>query len=271
MTCCRRCSPSGSPSLRCLIPALKVLVGLVGTNLKTAFGVDLRRNPDRGESAAGRFLGSVARRAEDRRIRAERHDQRRTTSRSAKLPGVSKIDMVKFSDNIVTAADVGQDALDGLGNAAENAAGDTDSLKDAATNAKPPVVALGADAETTAGQLSEMAAKELDAKSQAELLRAKLADGLNAAIVETGEAAKTAADWIEEWRVKTLDAQQAQDLLTLSMGEARTGYVNTSDEVSALQQLVESMTERMTDVATEQRLYAQAQAALPPELCVPIT
>ena len=94
------------------------------------------------------------------------------------------------------------------------------------------VETLTSTSRTGAQVIADLAVKQLDAKSAAELLRSELGSTttamhlLSTATGEVYQETKHAIDWIKEYEIRMLGARKETDMFRLSLGRLRTGYSN---------------------------------------------
>ena len=145
------------------------------------------------------------------------------------IPGVSKIDMVAFADNI----EIAEEAADELSAAMAGTGGSGDGgVARAAT-------VMGGAVEETGGQVSTFAAKVLTASERLQAYQdrnSKLREEftllypelvkVNDEIERNAEETETAITWLMLYEAGLLGARQEADLFALSLGKVRTGYSN---------------------------------------------
>ena len=101
------------------------------------------------------------------------------------------------------------------------------------------VKTLTSSSRTGAQVIADLAVKQLDTKSAAELLRSELGSTttamhlLSTATGEVYQETKHAIDWIKEYEIRMLGARRENDMFTLSLGRLRTGYQNVAEAANA--------------------------------------
>ena len=145
------------------------------------------------------------------------------------IPGVSKIDMVAFADNM----GVAEEAADELSAAMAGTGGSGDGgVARAAT-------VMGGAVEETGGKVATFTAKVLTASERLQAYQdrnSKLREEftmlypelvkVNDEIERNAEETETAITWLMLYEAGLLGARQEADLFALSLGRVRTGYSN---------------------------------------------